>query len=126
MDGAGKNDLKVLRSRNGVKITLDDTSGQEKLILETPGGQKLTLRDGPGTVEVVDSNGNSIKMEPSGITINAAAKVTVTAGAQVEINAGMVTVNAAMSKFSGVIQCDTMIATTVVGTSYTPGAGNIW
>lgn len=126
MDGAGKNDLKVLRSRNGVKVTLDDTSGQEKLILETPGGQKLTLKDGPGTVEVVDSNGNSIKMEPSGITINAAAKVTVTAGAQVEINAGMVTVNAAMSKFSGVIQCDTMIATTVVGTSYTPGAGNIW
>lgn len=126
MDGAGKNDLKVLRSRNGVKVTLDDTSGQEKLILETPGGQKLTLKDGPGTVEVVDSNGNSIKMEPSGITINAAAKVTVTAGAQVEVNAGMVTVNAAMSKFSGVIQCDTMIATTVVGTSYTPGAGNIW
>jgi uncharacterized protein involved in type VI secretion and phage assembly len=126
MDGAGKNDLKVLRSRNGVKITLDDTSGQEKLILETPGGQKLTLKDGPGTVEVVDSNGNSIKMEPSGITVNASAKVTVTAGAQVEINAGMVTVNAAMSKFSGVIQCDTMIATTVVGTSYTPGAGNIW
>ena len=126
MDGAGKNDLKVLRSRNGVKVTLDDTTGQEKLILETPGGQKLTLKDGPGTVEVVDSNGNSIKMEPSGITINAAAKVTITAGAQVEVNAGMVTVNAAMSKFSGVVQCDTMIATTVVGTSYTPGAGNIW
>jgi uncharacterized protein involved in type VI secretion and phage assembly len=126
MDGAGKNDIKVLRSRNGVKITLDDTSGQEKLILETPGGQKLTLKDGPGNVEVVDSNGNSIKMEPSGITINASAKVTVTAGAQVEINAAQVTVNAAMSKFSGVIQCDTMIATTVVGTSYTPGAGNIW
>ncbi|HVF42790.1 MAG TPA: phage baseplate assembly protein V [Pyrinomonadaceae bacterium] len=126
MDGAGKNDLKVLRSRNGVKVTLDDTSGQEKLILETPGGQKLTLKDGPGAVEVVDSNGNSIKMEPSGITVNAASKVTVTAGSQVEVNAGMVTVNAAMSKFSGVIQCDTMIATTVVGTSYTPGAGNIW
>jgi uncharacterized protein involved in type VI secretion and phage assembly len=126
MDGAGKNDIKVLRSRNGVKVTLDDTSGQEKLILETPGGQKLTLKDGPGAVEVVDSNGNSIKMEPSGITVNAASKVTVTAGSQVEVNAGMVTVNAAMSKFSGVIQCDTMIATTVVGTSYTPGAGNIW
>jgi hypothetical protein len=25
-----------------------------------------------------------------------------------------------------VVQCDTLIATTVVGTSYTPGAGNIW
>lgn len=126
MDGAGKNDLKVLRSRNGVKLTLDDADGQEKLILETPGGQKLTLKDGPGVVEVVDSNGNSIKMESSGITVNAAAKVTITAGAQVEVNAGQVTVNAAMSRFSGVVQCDTMIATTVVGTSYTPGAGNIW
>ena len=27
MDGAGRNDTKVLRSRNGVKITLDDTDG---------------------------------------------------------------------------------------------------
>ncbi len=126
MDGAGKNDLKVLRSRNGVKLTLDDADGQEKLILETPGGQKLTLKDGPGVVEIVDSNGNSFKMESSGITVNASAKVTITAGAQVEVNAGQVTVNAAMSRFSGVVQCDTMIATTVVGTSYTPGAGNIW
>ena len=30
------------------------------------------------------------------------------------------------STFSGVVQCDTMIANSVVGTSYTPGAGNIW
>jgi uncharacterized protein involved in type VI secretion and phage assembly len=125
MDGAGKNDLKVLRSRNGVKVTLDDTSGQEKLILETPGGQRLTLKDGPGTVEVVDSNGNSIKMEPSGITVNAAAKVTVNAG-MLEVSAGMVTVNAGMSKFSGVVQADTVITNTVVSATYTPGAGNIW
>ena len=67
---------KVLRSRNGVKVTLDDQDGQEKMILETPGGQKMTLKDGPGAVEIVDSNGNSIKLETSGITITAAAKVT--------------------------------------------------
>ena len=59
MDGAGNNYLKVLRSRNGVKVTLDDQDGQEKLILETPGGQKLTLQDGPGQCELIDSNGNS-------------------------------------------------------------------
>jgi hypothetical protein len=34
-------------------------------------------------------------------------------------------VNAGMSKFSGVVQCDTLIANSVVSTSYTPGAGNI-
>ncbi|HSE16498.1 MAG TPA: phage baseplate assembly protein V [Pyrinomonadaceae bacterium] len=125
MDGAGKNFKKVLRSRNGVKLTMDDTDGREQFILETPGGQKLTLKDGPGAVEVVDSNGNSIKMETSGITITAAAKVTVNAS-QVAVSAGMVTVDAAMSKFSGVVQCDTMISNSVISASYTPGAGNIW
>lgn len=125
MDGAGKNALKVLRSRNGVKITLDDTDGQETLILETPGGQKVTLKDGPGSVEVVDSNRNSLKLEPSGITVNAAAKVTINAG-QVAISAGMVTVDAGMSKFSGVVQADTVISNSVISASYTPGAGNIW
>lgn len=125
MDGAGKNYKKVLRSRNGVKITLDDNDGREQLILETPGGQKMTLKDGPGAVEIVDSNGNSIKMETSGITITAAAKLTVNAP-QVAVSAAMVTVDAAMSKFSGVIQCDTLISSTVVSATYTPGAGNIW
>ena len=125
MDGAGKNFKKVLRSRNGVKLTMDDTDGREQLILETPGGQKLTLKDGPGAVEIVDSNGNSIKLETSGITITASAKVTINAS-QVAVSAGMVTVDAAMSKFSGVVQCDTLISNSVVSASYTPGAGNIW
>ena len=125
MDGAGKNFKKVLRSRNGVKLTMDDTDGREQFILETPGAQKLTLKDGPGSVEIVDSNGNSIKLEPSGITITASAKVTINAS-QVAVSAGMVTVDAAMSKFSGVVQCDTMISNSVVSASYTPGAGNIW
>lgn len=126
MDGAGQNDRKTLRSRNGVRISLDDTSGTESLLLETPGGQRVTLKDGPGAVEIVDSNGNSIKMGTSGITVEAALKVTINAGASMEVTAGMVTVNAAMSKFSGVVQADTVISNSVVSASYTPGAGNIW
>jgi uncharacterized protein involved in type VI secretion and phage assembly len=126
MDGGGNNYVKKLRSRNGVQVTLDDTDGQETMILETPGGQKVTLKDGPGTVEVVDSNGNSIKMEAAGITVTASAKVTVNAGATVEVSASMVKVSAGMSQFSGVVQCDTLITNSVVSASYTPGAGNIW
>ncbi len=125
MDGAGKNYKKVLRSRNGVKVTLDDQDGQEKLILETPGGQKVTLKDGPGSVAIEDSNGNSIKLETAGVTITASAKVTVNAS-QVAVSAGMVTVDAGMSKFSGVVQADTVICNSIVSASYTPGAGNIW
>lgn len=125
MDGAGKNYKKVLRSRNGVQITLDDQDGREQLLLETPGGQTFTLKDGPGAVEIADSNGNSIKLETAGITITAAVKVTVNAS-QVAVSAGMVTVDAAMSSFSGVVKADTVICNSIVSASYTPGAGNIW
>jgi uncharacterized protein involved in type VI secretion and phage assembly len=125
MDGAGRNPVKAIHSRNGIIIKLDDSDGQETLTLLTPGGQTIVLKDGPGSIEVRDSNGNSMKMEAAGITVNASAKVTINAST-VEISAGMVTVNAGMSKFSGVVQCDTLISNSVVSASYTPGAGNIW
>jgi type 1 fimbria pilin len=125
MDSAGENNLKTIKSRNGVTIRLDDSDGTEKLTLETPGGQSFELRDGPGEVEVRDSNGNSIKLDASGVTVTTPAKVTVQAST-VEVTASMVTVNAAMSKFSGVVQADTVITNSVVSASYTPGAGNIW
>jgi uncharacterized protein involved in type VI secretion and phage assembly len=125
MDGAGNNFVKSITSRNGAKITLDDQDGREQLILETPGGQKITMQDGPGQIEVRDSNGNSITLSTSGVSVVAAAKVSVQAST-VEVSAGMVTVNAGMSKFSGVVQCDTLISNAVVSASYSPGAGNIW
>lgn len=125
MDGGGQNNRKVLRSRNGVKVTLDDTSGTEQLILETPGGQKVTLADGPGSILIEDSNGNSARMDSSGITLTAAAEVTVNA-ASVTVSAATVSVQAGMSTFSGVVQADTVITNSVVSASYTPGAGNIW
>jgi uncharacterized protein involved in type VI secretion and phage assembly len=120
-----RNDRKMIRSRNGVTVTLDDSNGREKLILETPGGQKVTLEDGPGAVEIEDSNGNSVKLETAGITITAAVKLTVNAP-QVAVSAAMVTVDAGMSKFSGVVQADTVITNSVVSASYNPGAGNNW
>lgn len=125
MDGAGNNYKKSIVSRRDIRITLDDTEGQETLSIQTPGGQKITLKDGPGSIEISDSNGNSVKLESAGITVTASANVTVRAS-QVEVNAGMLTVNAGMSKFSGVVKADTVIANAVVGASYTPGAGNIW
>lgn len=125
IEPGGSNRYKRIKSKNGIVVTLDDQSGQETLTLETPGGQKLTLKDGPGKAVVEDSNGNSITLESSGITIQAAAKVTVNA-AQVQVTAGMVKVDAAMADFSGVVKCATLIANAVVGTSYTPGAGNVW
>jgi uncharacterized protein involved in type VI secretion and phage assembly len=121
----GQNRLKVIRSKNGVQVTLDDQAGQEQFLVETPGGQKLTLKDGPGAVTLEDSNGNSVKLESAGITVTASARVTVNAS-QVSVSAASVQVDAALSNFSGIVRCDVLQATTVIASTYTPGAGNVW
>ena len=125
MDGAGNNSKKSITSRRDIRITLDDTEGGETLTLKTPMGQTIEMKDGGITIEIKDVSGNSVKLEPSGITVTAAAQVKVQC-ATMEVSAGMVTVNAGMSKFSGVVQCDTLISNAVISASYTPGAGNIW
>src|SRR5690349_3182259 len=125
MDGGGKNYKKVLRSRNGVKITLDDKDGQEKFIAETPGGQKLTLKDGPGTIELSDSNGNSIKMEPSGITITTSASLTINASTAT-VNASSVTVTGSTTLSSTLMVGASITTPSITSASYTPGAGNVW
>lgn len=125
MDGAGKNNEKVLRSRNGVKVTLDDSDGRERLLLETPGGQKLTLQDGPGTITIADSNGNSIKLESSGMTLTTSAKMSLNAS-MLEITAPVVNIKAGTSTVSGMTLTDTLKSNTVISATYTPGAGNMW
>lgn len=124
MDVPGENNRKALVSRQGLRITLDDAAQQEAVSIETPGGQRLILQDGAASVEIEDSGGNRIVFEPSGISIQAASKVTISASV-VEIDAGMLKVNAGVAQFSGVVQADTLIANSVVASSYTPGAGNV-
>jgi uncharacterized protein involved in type VI secretion and phage assembly len=125
MDGGGNNYKKVLRSRNGVKVTLDDQDGQEKFIAETPGGQKLTLQDGPGTIELADSNGNSIKLDPSGITITTSGVVTINASTMT-VNASSVTVTGATTLSSTLTVGASITTPSITSASYTPGAGNMW
>jgi uncharacterized protein involved in type VI secretion and phage assembly len=125
IQSGGVNRYTRIKSKNGVAITFDDQSGQETLTLETPGGQTVTLKDGPGTITIEDSNGNSIKLESAGITVQASAKVTVKA-ASVDVTAGTVKVDAAMSTFTGLVKCDVLQTNAVISSSYTPGAGNVW
>jgi uncharacterized protein involved in type VI secretion and phage assembly len=119
------NNIRSIVSRAGIRITLDDTAGAVTLTLKTPGGQSVELTDAGSTITVEDSNGNSVELAPGGITVTSAAPMQVSAPSAT-FDFGTLTVNSAMSTFSGVVQCDTLIASTVVGASYTPGVGNIW
>ena len=47
------------------------------------------------------------------------------AGGTTSINGSTISLNAPMTESAGVIRADTIIANTVIGSSYTPGAGNL-
>src|SRR5262245_54508889 len=109
---------------SGSVLYFDDTV-EAKVVVTTPAGPKLTISDDDGGKITAEVSGNSVTITTSKVEIQATSEVTVQAG-QVKVSAGMVTVDAGMSKFSGVVKCDTLIANSVVGSSYTPGAGNMW
>ena len=121
----GDNNIKSIVSRADIRITLDDSQGAVKLTLSTPGGHSLVFDDADRSITATDSTGNIIKMDSGGISITALSQVKVDA-ATIKASAGMVTVDAGLSKFRGVGQCDTPLANAVVSASYTPGAGNVW
>lgn len=122
--GAG-NDVRTIRTRSGVTIRMSDAPRNASLTLETPAGQRVVLSDAPDTVVVEDAGGNRVVLEPTGIEVTAATRVSVNAP-RVEVSAGMVRVDTGMAHFSGVVQADTVITNTVVAATYTPGAGNVW
>ncbi|MDJ0621407.1 MAG: phage baseplate assembly protein V [Desulfocapsaceae bacterium] len=113
----------VIRSPEETVLDFDDS--EPKVELRTRSGYRITITETGGGEVKVERGSQSVTMTSSEITIDSAGPVNINA-TTVNVSASMVQVDAAMSKFSGVIQCDTIIATSVVGTSYTPGAGNIW
>ena len=103
---------------------MDAAGTNPRRVIRTRGGARIALADAPNRVEISDANGNSVVLEPAGVTVRAAGRVRI-AAATAEVSAGSVRVDAGMSRFSGVVQCDTLIANSVVSASYTPGVGNI-
>jgi uncharacterized protein involved in type VI secretion and phage assembly len=113
------NDKRVIKTRSGSLLEFDDAGGAVKVTLSTRSGHKLVLSDRPPEVTLEHQNGCKI-------TLNAGGQVKIDANSTVEVTASAVNVHAPMATFDGTVQCTTLIATSVVSSSYTPGAGNIW
>lgn len=114
----------TITGKAGTRIAILE-SGSPTIRLETPGGAVAELTDSGGGKMQIDAGGATLKIDPAGITLTTGATVTVDAS-MVKVSAGMVTVDAALTRFSGVVMCSTLISNTVISASYTPGAGNIW
>ena len=114
-----------LTGKQGTRIAIEEESASSaKVLITTPGGISGELTDDGSKVEF-KSSGTTLTIGPQGVTINTSMNLTVQA-TQVSVSAAMVTVDAGLSKFSGVVQADTIITNSIISASYTPGAGNIW
>ena len=78
------NDEKGYVSRSKIALRFDDK--KKVAILETPGGNRLTLSDDAGGIVIADQNGNSITLDGEGITL-ASDKKAVTVKAKTELKA---------------------------------------
>jgi len=114
----------VIRTPAGTVVEFDDKDGP-KVEMRTRSGYLININESSGGEISIERGPQSIKLTPSEINIDSSGPVNITSST-VKVSAAMVTVDAGMSKFSGVVQADTVIANSVVGASYTPGAGNIW
>ncbi|MEC5395852.1 phage baseplate assembly protein V [Bergeyella sp. RCAD1439] len=75
------------------------TAGNDKKVIHTRSGTKIILNDAEGSVFIEDPSGNTYFMDGQGnINVNAPKNMTFTAGENVNISAGMnVSVNAGMN-----------------------------
>ena len=127
--GSGQSvDRWTITGKAGTRIAIvEQPSSSATISFTTPGGLNGTLTDQDGSITFSNTSNTSVRIDSSGVTVNApTAQVQVTAASEVTITAPSVNVNAAMSTFSGMVQCTTLIATTVDSTAYTLGAGNVW
>jgi uncharacterized protein involved in type VI secretion and phage assembly len=113
------NNIRVLHSRSGSVLEFDDTKGSPKVTVSTPSGHEVVLDDGSAEITIRHAQGCVITLTSSSIEIQA--------NSSVEVTAPMVEVTAPISTFSGVVQCQTLVAESfVISPGYTPGVGNIW
>ncbi len=116
----------TLTGKAGTRIAIVEEQASDATIsFTTPGGVSGELTDSGGGKIEFTIGGTTVTYDNQGVTINTSMNVKVQA-TKVEINASMVTVNAGVSKFSGLVKADSIITNSIVSASYTPGAGNIW
>lgn len=85
---------RVIKTRSGHTITFDDNSGSEEILIESQGGQKVTLKDTPvGSITIQTKMGNEISLDESAggsISLNALNQITLTAPVSITLESASV------------------------------------
>jgi len=124
--GGDRVDRWTLVGKAGTRIAIvEETPASARIELITPAGVHATLTDRDGGVVEIEAAGARIVIDSSGVSVETPGTVAVQAS-KVTVTAPQVNVDAVTSTFTGLVKCDVLQATTVIASTYTPGAGNIW
>ena len=105
----GENNLRLVKSRSGHVIKLDDTSGSEKIeIVDSSGNNSIVINTADNTITIAANSditiqsqsgklalsGNGIELtSQAGVTIQASQNVDVQASAQLNLKGAIVNIN---------------------------------
>jgi len=127
-----------ITTHGGQKVTMQDSPAS--ITVATKTGSTLTINDAPSQIEIKTVAGVSLTISDSGVTLDAAtapvtvrapsATMTVTGPLQasaslIQLTGSAISVNSAITTFSGVVTCSALIAGAVSSTVYSPGVGNL-
>jgi len=84
-DPVADNQFKAIYSKSGIKVRFDDTD--KILVIDTPGGNSFTLDDKNKNAILKDLNGNTVTLDQSGIALDSAKDIKLTAKNNVDITA---------------------------------------
>ena len=95
-NGDGKNNLRVLKSRSGHLITLDDTDGAEKIQVTDKTGKNMIVIDSKKNTILITADADitleapngKLKLSGKGIEINSQAEIKIEASQNVDVKAG--------------------------------------
>jgi Type VI secretion system/phage-baseplate injector OB domain len=87
----------------------------DEVILTTRTGNRLVLSDSPSEVSVT-LGGSTVKIDTTGVEVISSGRLRVQAST-VEVLAAMIELDAATVKASGLVQCETLLATNVIDAS---------
>jgi len=57
------------------------------ITVTTPGNNKITLSDDGKSIELLDQNGNTVKLSPDGILIDSPKDITISAKGKISVSA---------------------------------------
>jgi len=79
------NFIKSITTKSKLKLSFDDR--KKVVTIETPGGNKITLSDNAQSIELVDQNSNTIKMNSDGIELNSSRDIVIKATGEITLAA---------------------------------------